>query len=277
VDDALPLFAALARPELAVTSEVVRAMGVAELGLEKNPARIARALSAASDEAWMAVTDLYLAAHYPPRLFSVALCAKCGARNDVDAPYNREFEPSSADVRPHAPDAEFPELPAFEPFAERARRAAKDAFAREGIDDVVLVVEAGVPAVDDGGEPLMGSYVPGSPGDMEHASRAHEITVYYKTFRAIWDEDGPFDWRAELDETIEHELEHHLAWLAGDDPMDDEEREEIRGEALRVIGKRAVVREGMRSFGEEALDFFRRTWPIWLLLAIATLAVTMTR
>src|SRR5262249_24119178 len=100
---------------------------------------------------------------------------------------------------------------------------------------------------------------------------------YYRTFRAIWDEDGPFDWNEEIKETIEHELDHHQGFLAGDDPMDDDERAEIRSEAMRVMGRRPLAREGMRSFGAEALDFARRNWPIWLILAIAVLAVTMTR
>jgi hypothetical protein len=271
VEDAIPLWRALAHGPLHLTSEVVRAMGVAELGPEHNPARIARALSAASDEAFGAVTDLFLEAHYPPRLFSIALCPKCGARNDVDAPYEREFEPSLAPVR--RGDEGGAELPGFDAFADRAQAIAKEILEPRGIDDVMLVVEEGVPAVDDGGEPLMGSYVPGSP----EAARPHEVTVYYRTFRAIWDEDGPFDWDAELEETIEHELEHHTGFLAGDDPMDDDERAEIRSEAVRVIGRRALAREGIRSFGAEALDFARRTWPIWLLVALATLAVTMSR
>ncbi len=277
VDDAFPLFRALGQEALVLTSEVVRAMGVCELGPEKNPARIARALAAASEEAWTAVTDLYLFAHYAPRLFSIALCPKCGARNDVDAPYDREFLPGGAEARPASDKGGFPDLPAFDPFAERARAIANEAFLAEQLDDVSLVVEGGIPAVDDGGEPLMGAYVPGSPGDMGSPSRPHEITVYYRTFRAIWDEDGPFDWDAELKETILHELEHHLAFLAGDDPMDDEERAEIGGEALRVLGKRAVVREGVTSLAKDALDFLRKTWIVWLVLAIATVAITMTR
>ncbi len=275
VDDAAPLFRALARPSLALTGDVVRAMGILELGVEKNPARIARALAAATDEAWCSITELYLAAHYPPRLFSIALCPKCGARNDVDAPYEREFEPDAPESRPsgetHA------ELPAFEPFAERGRVLADALFAEEDAHDISFVVEGGVPAVDDGGEPLMGAYVPGSPGDMGSPSRSPEITVYYRTFRAIWDEDGPFDWDEELTETIAHELEHHLAYLAGDDPMDDEERAEIEGEALRVLGKRAVVREGVRTLGGDAKDFFVRTWPVWVLVVVATLIATMMR
>ena len=274
VDDAAPLFRALAQPALAITGDVVRAMGLQELGLEKNPARIARALAAATDESWTAVTELYLAAHYPRRLFSIALCPKCGARNDVDAPYEREFEPGIEQARP---EGEYPELPAFEAFAELARTAADALFAEEGVEGLSFVVEGGVPAVDDGGEPLMGSYVPGTPGDMGVPSRAPEITVYYRTFRAIRDEDGPFDWEGELTETVAHELEHHLAYLSGDDPMDDDERAEIEGEAMRVLGKRAVVREGVRTLTGDVKDFIVRTWPIWLLVVLATVIVTMTR
>ena len=183
------------------------------------------------------------------------------------------------EARPSAPaSGEAKEdLPAFEPFADRARAIAKGRLERDGAGDVSFVVEGGVPAVDDGGEPLMGAYVPGSPGDMGSPSRPPEITVYYRTFRAIWDEDGPFDWDAELVETIEHELEHHLAYLVGDDPMDDDERAEIQDEALRVLGARAVVRQGVRTLGGDALDFLKRTWPIWLLIALATAIVTMTR
>ena len=59
--------------------------------------------------------------------------------------------------------------------------------------------------------------------------------------------------------------------------MDDDERAEIEGEAMRVLGKRAVVREGVRTLGQDAKDFFVRTWPVWILVLIATLIATMTR
>ena len=51
--------------------------------------RIADALARCPDEAWSAIGDLFLQAHYPPRLSSLVLCPKCGARNDVDAPYDQ--------------------------------------------------------------------------------------------------------------------------------------------------------------------------------------------
>ncbi len=56
----------------------------------------------------------------------------------------------------------------------------------------------------------------------------------------MWHEDGPFDWDAELAETIEHELEHHMAYLVGDDPMDEEERDGDRERGARAsLGKKA--------------------------------------
>jgi hypothetical protein len=228
----------------------------------------------AGDEAWGAVGDVFIATHYPPRLFSIALCPSCGARNDVDAPYEREFFPYDAPGQERGrADTEFP---VFDVFADRARTTARRAFAAAGVRDVAFVVEGGVAACDDGGEPLLGAYVPGHPGDMTAPTRQHEMTVYYRTFRAIWDEEGPYDWDAELVETIEHELEHHVAFLEGDDPMDEAERQEIRTEAARVLGKRTVVREGMRDFQADFLGFLARTWPIWVILAIATIAVTMS-
>ncbi|MBF5066225.1 hypothetical protein G6O45_23615, partial [Salmonella enterica subsp. enterica serovar Istanbul] len=65
----------------------------------------------------------------------------------------------------------------------------------EGVpgEAVELVVEGGTPAVDEGGEPLLGSYVPPHPGDAGAPSRAPVVTVYYRTFRATWDEDGAYD------------------------------------------------------------------------------------
>ena len=78
------------RPPLPRAGQVsVVTGGAAGLGLA-----IAEALARCSDAAWVAIGDLFLRAHYAPRLASVAICPKCGARNDVDAPYEREFEPA---------------------------------------------------------------------------------------------------------------------------------------------------------------------------------------
>ena len=100
--------------------------------------------------------------------------------------------------------------------------------------------------------------------------------MYYRTFRAMWEEDGPYDWTAELAETIEHELEHHDGWRVGHDPMDDEERAEIareRGAPGRHEDRRP--RERRRARASTWRGFLARTWPIWLIVAAATLAITV--
>jgi hypothetical protein len=140
-----------------------------------------------------------------------------------------------------------------------------------------LVIEGGVAAVDDGGEPLLGSYVPPHPGHSDTPTQSPLVTVYYRTFRAMWDEDGPYDWEDELTETIEHELEHHIAFLRGDDPTDDEERAVIRNEAARIVGRREVGRRAIVELGASWTDFLRRTWPLWVLALLLMLVMLATQ
>jgi hypothetical protein len=266
VAEAAPLHRALRRRRFVLSDRVVVAMGIEAVGPLRDPRRIADVLSACSDEAWGAVGDLFLAAHYPVRLASVVRCTACGARNDVDAPYERELEPSRIDAPSNA--EVFPDFDAF-------ARTARDAYRRIAGPrhaEVRLVVDAEVPACDDGGEPLMGAYLPpaGEPGA---AVGNGEITLYYRTFRSMWDEE-PFDWKAEIDETLEHELEHHDGWRVGHDAMDDDERAEIVRENVRVVGRKAVARESLGSLGADLRGFLSRTWPIWLIVAAVTVAVT---
>ena len=273
--EAVPLHRALRRRRLAITDRVVAAMGVVSLGLEKDPRRIAEALERCTDAAWIAIGHLFLQAHYAPRLASVAICPKCGARNDVDAPYDREFEPA-----PFEPQSNEELFPPFEAFAARAREIFDSATlekegagaARAGL--VTLIVDSGVPACDDGGEPLLGSYVPPG-GDPTAPVGVAEVTVYHRTFEAMWKEDGPYDWDAELTETIEHELEHHDGWLVGHDPMDDEERAEIVREHQRMVGRRTAARRSVSALGADFGGFLARTWPIWLIIAVVSLAITV--
>ena len=264
--EAAPLHRALRRRRFALSDRVVTAMGVQALGPLRDPRRIADALSRCSDDAWGAVGDLFLAAHYAPRLASIARCPRCGARNDVDAPYERELEPSRVDEPTNAEV-----FPGFDAFARVARDAyARIAGARQG--EVRLIVDAEVPACDDGGEPLMGSYVPPA-GETWAPVGSGEITLYYRTFRSMWD-DGSFDWRGEIDETLEHELEHHDGWRVGHDAMDDEERAEIVRENARLVGRRAAARDDLGRLGGDVAGFLARTWPIWLIVAVVTVAIT---
>lgn len=274
-EEALPLHRALARRRLRLTPTVVNAMGVVALGDETDGTRIARALARASERAFASVGTRFVEAHYPRRLFSIARCAKCGARNDVDAPYDREFEPSEAGgAHPRPARGDAPEFVPFEAFAARAEAIADELFS-DADAGVGFVVDADVPACDDGGEPLLGSYVPGYEGDLHTPSRAPEVTVYFRTFRAIWDDEGPYDWDAELRETIEHELEHHRANLRGEDLVDEEERRQIAEEAAKIVGKRALVQREVSTLGRDILGFLRVTWPVWLLALIAVAITTL--
>jgi len=265
--EAAPLHRALRRRRLVVSERVVRAMGIEALGPVTDLRHIAAALARCPDEVWAAIGDLFLMAHYPPRLSSIALCSKCGARNDVDAPYERELEPS----RPEQSNVEvFPDVDAFDARA----RAAFERTAGARAAGVSLIVDENVPACDDGGEPLLGAYLPPG-GDPTAPVGAGEITLYYRTFRAMWEEDGPYDWAAEVDETIAHELEHHDGWLVGHDPTDDDERADIAHERARLVGRKATVRDGVAALGADLRGFVARTWLIWLIVAAVTLAVTV--
>jgi hypothetical protein len=277
--EAIPLHRALQRKKLIVSPRVVAAMGVVALGPERDPRRIADALGRCSDDAWGAIADLFLRAHYPARLASAARCPHCGARNDVDAPYDREFEPcplppprpASVATREEASNAEV--FPDFDAFAVHAR----DAFARiagDRIGQVRLVVDRGVPACDDGGEPLLGAYVPPG-GDASAPVGAADVTLYYRTFGAVWNEEGAYDWAAEIDETLEHELEHHEGWRVGHDPMDDEERAEIAREHGVRVGRRASMRASTSALVRDIGHFLALSWPIWLIVAAATVAISV--
>lgn len=278
VRDAAPLHAALRRRSLRVTASIVRAMGIVRLGEERDPARIAAALRRVDDATWDGVTNLFLESHYPPRLFSMARCDACGARNDVDAPYAREFEHTvseEATVAAEVAEGESTFVP-FDAFDERARAVYERVVPAAARDELVFLVEGGVAACDDGGDPLLGSYLPPHPGDASTPSRAGEIAVFYRTFRAMWRDEGPYDWEAELEETIEHEFEHHLGALRGDDPMDDDEREAIDAEARRIHGEKALIRRDVAALARDVAGFWRRTWPLWLLLVLVTLALTLS-
>lgn len=266
VADARALFEALGREgELVLTPEVVQAMGIRALGREEDPARIAEALAAASEEAFDTVAEVFLASHYVPRLASVVFCPKCRARSDVDAPYERELELGPTPARAEAA-AEFPP---FDAFADRARAFGEPLLAEVPGEEVVFVVDEGTPAVDEGGVPLLGAYDPPYPGDASAPSRPPTVTIWYRSFREEHAADPTFDWEGELQDTIEHELEHHVYFLRGDDPMDADERAVIRDEARRIIGRREAERRALEGFGRSFGEFVRRTWPIWVLTLLA--------
>jgi hypothetical protein len=264
VKQAEPLHVALKHGALRITPKLVRALGVVEFDGSRDLGDITRRLRDCDDARFGEVQDAFLELAYPLRLGASHACPKCGARNEVDAPYERELFRSAAPITKE-------DFPSFDDFDIEVQRIAEKMLP----DDVVLVVEGGVAHVDDGGVPLLGSYVPPFEGSDSAPSRPPEITVYFQTFRGMHEDDGPYDWRAELEETIEHELEHHGHHLTGHDPMDEEERAEIEREVVRTVGKREIVRRQTKGLVVDFADFIRRTWPLWIILLIVAIAWTV--
>jgi hypothetical protein len=100
--------------------------------------------------------------------------------------------------------------------------------------------------------------------------RPTAIRLFYRTFRAVHRDEGPYDLDAEIRETIEHEVDHQTAHLAGHDPVDDEERALIERERERLVGRRELSRRARAGFAASFADFLRRTWPLWVLALAAT-------
>jgi hypothetical protein len=269
VRDAERLFSWAISPWSPLDATVVEALGLRAIGDVTEPERLAQVLTDANDAAKRGFAEAWHAAHYPPRLSAYAPCETCGARATVDAPYDRELTPWLDAAPPEAPARAFVSA---ETFAERAMEMADALVARlpEAARSVAVVIEDGTPDVDEGGVPLMGGYLPAS--DASHGT----VSVYYRTFRAMWNEEGPYDWEDELRETIEHELEHHAAFLRGHDEVDDDEREAIRDEEARAVGIRESARRARDEARGSARDFWRSTWPLWALVLAATVYTCAT-
>lgn len=48
-----------------------------------------------------------------------------------------------------------------------------------------------------------------------------KVVLYWGSFLELSRLDPDFDWEAEIYETVEHEVRHHLEWLAGEDQLED--------------------------------------------------------
>lgn len=256
--------------KLRVTVALVRSLGIESFAGEKNAAKIARRLARLDDATWDAVTDLFDAAHYGPRLRPLWRCDGCGARNEIEAPCLREF-PAFPLPRSSEPVEGFPDLDSFETMV---KTQADVIFSRLGVRNVALLVHTGAADCDEGGVPLLGSYDPGHREQSGVPARPPEVRIYYRTFRSSF-ADEPFDVQKEIAETIEHELRHHLAFLSGYDPIDEDERDEIAREEGRMVGQAESLRRATKAARGDVAEFFRRTWPIWLLVAVATIVAAI--
>jgi len=272
VGEAAPFHRALSpsRP-LRFTSSVVRGMGVVELDGETDPRKIARALASAPDDAYDAVGMLFEDAHYPPRLDVPHACPKCGVSEWLSVPLSRELSLEPTGEAPEAPDdVAFMSVDDFEALV---REQADAAYRELGVQQIDLAVIEGPAEVDDGGEPLLGCYRPPDPEGL--VPRPAEIRLFFRTFANIAHDEGDYDVRAEVRETLRHEIEHHFGHLAGDDPLGDDEDEELVREHTRRVGQRELERRALRSFRSELRAFFARTWWVWAIALMLTMLAVL--
>jgi len=270
VRESLSLREAIARPRgWKVTPAIVRAMGIVRLGDEVHGARLARALDRASDAAWNEVAAAFDSLAYPSAGVVPYFCEKCEARNDLVVPADRELhvEPAATPVGtgPFPMDADA--------FADAVERIGAEVFADRGVRGLVLVADAGTPPCDQGGEPLMGSYQVLQPDDTAlRPDVTFEVSLFFQTFKRMWEEDGPYDVEAEIDETIDHEVEHHMGHLAGHDEQDEEEVEQIKRDLVATYGKKALAAGLAADFVGDVRRFVRTFWPVLVIGAAIVIA-----
>jgi Zincin-like metallopeptidase len=277
VGDAAPLHRAIrADRPLRITSDVVRGMGIAAIGDETHTPKIARLLAKAPDAFFDAVASLFESAHYPPRLDVPHRCPECGVVEWVPVPVSRELALEPPEGKPLSARESETAFMDVDAFTVLVREEADAAWRELQIGAIDLTVIEGAAEADDAGEPLLGCYRPPAPEAL--VPEPAEIRLFYRTFANMWRDEGEYDVRAEVSETIRHELEHHGGHLAGDDPLDDEEQAQIRREELRRVGKRESEARAVRAAFGELSEFARRTWLVWLIALVATaLAVLANR
>jgi hypothetical protein len=249
VAELLPAWRAVAEGRTAFSRAFVEAWGLRAVGDANEPGPIALALR--SDEILaLSVEELLGAAHYPARLTAEVRCPSCDAANLVEVPFYREFLDDEVTAMPLAAEvsgrADFPDDATFARIAEglAAPFLAADAdHAERAIvprAPVAFRVDAGIPAVDASGVPLLGSYRPSVDG------LPPIVTLYTRSFRELAGTpatEESADWHEELEETVRHEFAHHAAALAGFDEVDDDEQAEIEEADARRRGRRVVARE----------------------------------
>lgn len=112
----------------------------------------------------------------------------------------------------------------FADFEQRARKAWDDVPSsfKQGVDGLIVEHDAKPdeerPDVFLMGECVTESY-PSDYGGPDTTRSA--VVLYYGSFAEIAADDAGFDWDAEINDTITHELQHHLEALATEDGMGD--------------------------------------------------------
>lgn len=263
--EALPLHRALAGERgFRITSAFVTGMGLVELDGERDARKIARKLQVAPDDVFGAVADWFELAHYPARLEVPHACPSCGMTEHVPVPATRELSSATSGDLPRS--GEFMSAAELEVII---REEAETLYAELGIGAVDLALIEGPAETDDGGVALLGCYRPPDPEGL--VPQPAEIRIFYRTFENVYEDEGPYDVREEVRETIHHELEHHLAFLSGEDEVDDDERRVIHEELAQRVGRQEVGRRAAREVRSDLWGFVTRTWYVWLIALLATL------
>lgn len=248
VSEARGYWRALMAPPDRFGAEVARGLGLDALLLDggerlEDPSAIAERMNGGSEALLDVLTAAYEVVQYPERMRFGLGCSACGAVHDVPTPSIREADPplEAFDAIYGVPESAGAMLD-IDAFTAATERLTAEVFAARGVANLDVVIEDGVPPVDDSGEPLMGSYQPIHERYGEtFTDLRFEIALYYRTFASMFDE-APYDVEAEIRETLDHEVEHHLHHLSGHDPLDAAERAEARRELERTFGKDAVRR-----------------------------------
>jgi predicted Zn-dependent protease with MMP-like domain len=112
-------------------------------------------------------------------------------------------------------------LPEFESAARAVWEKIPDQY-KEGIDALTIEDQSHThPEHEDFftlGECVTEAY-PSEIGGPDTIRSA--VVLYYGSFRAVAAEHEDFPWQAEIEETLLHELQHHLEHLADDDALAD--------------------------------------------------------
>lgn len=277
VKSAKVLFRFVVDAGVPLDARVVRALGVRRLLRSRrdvviDPEKIADALL--EDETLLAIVEtLYVELNYPPRLRIPAFCPECHTIHDVPTPSTRELveDVDALDLLDGVQRDRTASFSSFEEFEARAFEIGAEVYAARHVANIELLVIDGVPPVDDGGEPLMGSYEPIQEDDGAGFTRVRfVISLYYRTFASMW-ADAPYDIDGEIRETIDHEVEHHLNHLAGHDPLDEEERREARRDLERTFGPETVRRAEREALHAE-LRSIARFFAVGAVICAALLA-----
>ena len=108
----------------------------------------------------------------------------------------------------------------FSRMAQEAFQSIPEAY-RQGIEGVTTVESTEghpeLPGVVTLGECLTQDYNSDWQGPETTRSR---VVLYYGSFRKMADDHTDFDWEVELWETLTHELQHHLEFLAEEDALE---------------------------------------------------------